>query len=178
MAVGVDISARKRLEVLSETDQLTGLCNRHKLDRSLKQEMEKARRYKRELSYILIDIDYFKRINDTYGHASGDEVLVKVAEILRSHVRSSDIVGRMGGEEFLIISPETDGKSAFLLAEKLRRITEEYPFSQIGQLTISIGVAQLRDGVDATELLSLADQALYQAKREGRNRSVLFQEAS
>lgn len=170
MSVGSDISAKKELEILSIMDRLTGIHNRRKLDELLIQESEKSKRYNRPLSLLMIDIDHFKHINDTYGHQIGDYTLQIIAKLLKENIRLSDTVGRFGGEEFMVICPESDQLSAQSLAEKLRLSIEQYPFDTINHITISIGVAQLHNTDTLTEWIEKADIALYKAKNEGRNR--------
>jgi diguanylate cyclase (GGDEF)-like protein len=158
------------LERLAERDQLTGLYNRRKLDDSLAQEIIRSERYGRPLSVILIDIDHFKNVNDTYGHQTGDTVLVESATRLSDTLRTSDIAGRWGGEEFLVICPETSLEAAQLLAERLRKDYTRRDFSEAGTLTASFGVAAHRKGLKMKDVVRRADQALYRAKEGGRNR--------
>ena len=156
--------------LLSMTDQLTQLANRLQLDQVLDQQVKCANRYGALFSIILLDMDYFKCINDTHGHLVGDKVLVQVAQTIMANTRGADIVGRWGGEEFLIIAPNTATSSAALLAEKLRRTLEciELPFA--GRITASFGVTGFLQGDDPETLVARADAALYTAKNAGRNR--------
>lgn len=156
--------------LLSMTDQLTQLANRLQLDQVLDQQVKLANRYGTLFSIILLDMDYFKQVNDSYGHLMGDKVLVQVAQTIMANTRGADIVGRWGGEEFLIIAPNTTTSSAALLAEKLRRILEciELPFA--GRITASFGVTGFLQGDDPETLVARADAALYTAKNAGRNR--------
>lgn len=163
----------KVLERLSTIDDMTGLGNRRYLDRMLVQEGERARRYQVSLSVILGDIDHFKAINDRWGHHVGDEVLLAMAEVLRHNVRKVDILGRWGGEEFLILCPETHLTKAYKLAEKLCEAVARQDFAQAGHQTISFGVAQYAGDEPLEKTVQRADAALYAAKREGRNRVVL-----
>jgi len=163
---------KKRVEKLSVTDRLTGLNNRLKLDQAFDDEMERSRRYGHPLSIVLFDVDHFKSVNDTFGHQIGDDVLVAVAGILKESVRGTDITGRWGGEEFLVICPETPAEGGFRLAEKIRAAIEAYDFPEVGTKTASFGVATLTDGEDVDHLTKRADDALYQAKESGRNRVV------
>jgi diguanylate cyclase (GGDEF)-like protein/PAS domain S-box-containing protein len=165
-----DITDRKRVEELSVTDQLTRLFNRMKLDQSFGTELERARRYDHPLSIILFDIDHFKSVNDTFGHQTGDQVLIEMANLIRSSVRTTDIPGRWGGEEFLILCPETDTRGARALAEKLRQAMEIYPFTTVGHKTSSFGVTTRLPGESADDMVARADSALYAAKSAGRNR--------
>lgn len=161
-----------QLTQLSRTDHLTQLHNRLSTDTVLAEEITRANRFGRELSVILIDIDHFKRINDSCGHQIGDEVIVRVAELLRRRSRSIDVVGRYGGEEFIIVCPETGREGAVSLAESLRRDMEKNGFAAAGCQTFSAGVATLQSNDSARTLVNRADMALYQAKADGRNRVV------
>lgn len=169
MSIGIDITDKKEVERLSEIDKLTGIYNRRKLDTYMESETQRANRYLHPLSVMLIDIDHFKSINDTYGHTTGDTTLKALAGILMKNIRNSDIVGRYGGEEFLIICPETTNDEAFVLAEKIRKEVSQYDFPSISQMTISIGIGQYHKKDTINELLNRADSALYQAKDKGRN---------
>jgi diguanylate cyclase (GGDEF)-like protein len=155
------------------TDALTGLLNRYGLQRSLAREQSEARRYNRPLACLMIDIDHFKSVNDTHGHAIGDIVLRQVATILTQGVRGSDIVFRYGGEEFLALLPETDLEGAAALAEKIREDASGRSYGE-GEhmllLTLSIGAASLCNGESGNDMVARADLALYQAKGRGRDR--------
>lgn len=158
------------LENASMTDSLTSLWNRRKLDQSLNDEIQHSIESPVPLSLMLIDLDGFKSINDTYGHQAGDRLLKEVALRLQSCVRNGDIVGRWGGEEFLVICPETGHAAATALAERLRRDIETFAFPFVEKLTASFGVTEL-DRSDSVEILiGRADAALYRAKAMGRNR--------
>jgi len=160
----------EELEQLAIRDKLTGLYNRRKLDESFAVEVSRAERYGRPLSVILLDIDRFKAVNDTHGHPVGDAVLVETAERLLTALRTSDVPGRWGGEEFLIICPETPLDTALQLAERLRHDYEVRDFPAAGRLTASFGVAAHHKGLLANDILLSVDQALYRAKNDGRNR--------
>jgi len=163
---------------LAITDPLTGLYNRRGFSEIAHRELERARRYKRPLSVILLDIDHFKRVNDTYKHAVGDQVLRTLAERCRHRTREVDILGRYGGEEIVILLPETDRPGALRAAEHLRRDVAELPFdTEVGplQITISLGVAESIDGeLGLDVLIDRADDAMYAAKQSGRNRVMSY----
>ncbi|MFA6899119.1 MAG: diguanylate cyclase [Desulfurivibrionaceae bacterium] len=168
-----DISERKKLEEelerLATTDALTGLYNRHRFNELLVQEVARSRRYHTPLSLIMFDLDYFKNINDTYGHAVGDQVLQTVADIIRKNVRATDFVGRWGGEEFMVLCPEATEKDAVFTAEKLRVLVESHIFETVKTITLSCGATRFKahDSVDL--FVSRADDGLYRAKDKGRN---------
>lgn len=175
MAVSKDITAKKELEKLSITDQLTGVYNRRKFDDSLADEVQRATRYSQELSLIMIDMDHFKDVNDTYGHQVGDDVLIATAKLINEHVRNVDIVGRYGGEEFVVICPNIGLEQAEKVAEKLRAEVQKHNFDAVGNKTISLGVAEFVEGDTTDSLVKKADTALYKAKNEGRNRVVKYE---
>jgi diguanylate cyclase (GGDEF)-like protein len=156
------------------TDALTGLLNRYGLQHTLAREHAETRRYHRQLSCVLIDLDNFKTINDTYGHAIGDLTLQQIAGILREAVRASDTVFRYGGEEFLVLLPETDLDGAVALAEKIRASAASRPFgdgSHVFNLTLSAGASSLCPDESGHDMIARADMALYHAKEQGRNRA-------
>jgi diguanylate cyclase (GGDEF)-like protein len=158
----------------SETDPLTGLLNRRAFDERLAQAVANARRHQRPLSLMLADLDHFKRVNDTYGHSTGDDVLMAFAELLARVSRQGDVVARTGGEEFAVVMPETAGASAREYAERLRVATEQLRARRV-PMTGSFGVAEVADGRnEARSLLDAADTALYLAKDRGRNRVELY----
>lgn len=159
----------KQLKKVSITDNLTGLYNRHKLDDVLYSEVDRFNRYEREFGVILLDIDYFKKVNDTYGHQLGDYVLVEVANLLKESTRVSDVVGRWGGEEFIIVCVETNCEGLNIIAEKCRAAIENYKFDKVGKVTASFGLAAYSKNIDLDELISHADHCLYKAKENGRN---------
>ncbi len=164
------LSYEKQLEKLALTDRLTGLYNRHKLDEMLAHQLDLANRYKSIFAVMILDIDHFKRVNDTFGHHVGDSTLIEFAQIISSSTRQSDVVGRWGGEEFLIIVPHADKVQLAEMAEKLRENIEKYPFNTVKQVTVCIGIATLRTGESIHSLLSRADEALYHSKQQGRNK--------
>jgi len=160
----------QRLEQLSITDRLTQIYNRVKLDSALQYEIQRAARYGYDFGVIMLDVDHFKQVNDTHGHQVGDQVLVDVAWVLRTHTRISDILGRWGGEEFLIICPEIDRDGIARLAEYLRGHIAQHPFPVIQSKTASFGAALYQPQDSAESLVGRADEALYRAKNSGRNR--------
>ncbi|WP_022851448.1 PAS domain-containing protein [Limisalsivibrio acetivorans] len=170
-AISQDITDKKKIEVLSVTDRLTRIYNRIRLDEVFRNEIVRSERYGTIFSIIILDIDKFKNVNDTYGHQTGDEVLKRTAELLLNNIRSADTVGRWGGEEFLIICPETDINGAKELAEKLRLVIAEEDFGEAGTITCSFGATQYIEGSTENIMMKYADEALYKAKRSGRNRT-------
>lgn len=160
----------RQLQRLSITDALTGLYNRSKLDDILSREIARSVRHQSPFSVILADLDFFKAVNDNFGHMAGDQALMSFAGILLQHCRELDVPGRWGGEEFLIICPHTDLAGAKLLAERIRAQVEVYDFAHGKQLTVSLGVASFIRDDDAKTILKRADDALYRAKGKGRNR--------
>jgi len=167
----------RQLESLSVTDRLTGCFNRLKLDEVFAQEVQRSGRSKRPFSVIILDLDKFKDINDEYGHPVGDEVLKGSAQLLAGNIRKTDVLGRWGGEEFLIICPETNLEGARNLAETLRQLLEGHKLSCPCKLTASFGVAQHGRDESATNLMRRADKALYEAKAQGRNRVCVAPDA-
>ncbi len=158
------------LKRLSQTDQLTQIDNRLQLDNILQEQYYRFNRNNEKCSIILIDIDYFKHVNDEFGHIAGDMILVEFAKLMQSQIRKSDSLGRWGGEEFLIILPHTDLEQALILAEKLRLAIEIFNFSIVEHKTASFGVATFEKTMSVEELMNAADKALYKSKEEGRNR--------
>ena len=154
-------------KILAETDQLTQIPNRRRVTADLTNAVMTSRSDGNAVSVALFDIDHFKRVNDTFGHQMGDEVLKRVAETATAAVRAGDIVGRFGGEEFVIVLPNTTAKTAMLIAERVRMAIEKAGTTPA--VTISVGVAERTQKEDVESLLRGADQALYLAKREGRN---------
>lgn len=167
--------ALRRMEGLALQDDLTGLLNRRAMERVLERETARARRSGQPYCVVMADIDHFKRINDHFGHAFGDEVLRAVAGALRANVRGHDVVGRWGGEEFLIILPETGVEGASSLAERLRAEIEKLATTRQGRqvgLSMTFGLASSAEGRSPQELVEVADGAMYEGKRSGRNRVV------
>ena len=168
---------REEMAAQAITDSLTGAYNRRFLNARLAEEVERARRYGGELACLMLDLDYFKTVNDRFGHATGDLVLRDFVDQVRLCLRASDILARYGGEEFTIVATGTGLQGALTTAEKLRRFVQDQEFRTVTgaalRLTTSVGVAGLRLEETAETLLARADQALYEAKRQGRNRVVL-----
>jgi diguanylate cyclase (GGDEF)-like protein len=171
-----DINKQKRIEAhlkeLATIDELTGVANRSKVKELLDREVDRARRYRNPLSLIYFDIDHFKQVNDTYGHKSGDEVLIEITKIIQKELRKTDILARWGGEEFLIVIPETSLQNGVVLANKLREIIEEHNFKDVSKVTCSFGVTQFTLHDDIDKFVQRADEALYAAKDGGRNRVI------
>lgn len=175
-----DIKDLAVLKQESITDALTGLRNRRYFDQRISEEVALSTRYKLPLTLMLIDVDHFKKVNDTYGHTVGDEVLQTLSKIIQNVVRDSDIVARYGGEEIVIITPNTTKEEAAILAERLREKVEQTKVATIAttqevvQVTISIGLCSLSPIItDKEALLEESDQSLYLAKKHGRNRVVV-----
>lgn len=165
---------QEELEKLAKIDSLTGLLNRRATMYKLEEHIKYARRYKEELSISMLDIDYFKNVNDRYGHLTGDDVLERVARLVKQNIRDTDIAGRYGGEEFIIIFTNANLSSALKSAERIRRIVESHKMKDskkgVFSITVSQGVAGYRFGDGEYSLISRADEALYKAKENGRNR--------
>jgi diguanylate cyclase (GGDEF)-like protein len=176
------VSRSQRLLQMATSDHLTGLFNRGYVDDRFAIELSRARRYGKQLSIAVIDADRFKSLNDTHGHSAGDLVLRTIGSMLRESFRQSDTAGRYGGEEFVVILPETDMEAAQRKVERLREQVANTPIAlptrgEKIRMTISAGLASYpQDGEDAAELLALADERMFQAKREGRNRVVIGEE--
>ncbi len=159
----------RKLEQLAVTDQLTGLYNRLKIDQTLNSEIQRAQRTGQPLSLMMLDLDYFKQINDVFGHQAGDQALLSLAELLHVRTREIDLVGRWGGEEFIIICPHTTLEGALTLAESVRATVAAHRFAHKQDLTVSIGVSNYGEGDSGKDLVARADAALYMAKHAGRN---------
>lgn len=157
------------LESITVTDTLTGLFNRRKFDEVFSLECERARRTQLPLTVIIADIDKFKSVNDNHGHQTGDQLLVKIAEILQQGVRKVDTVTRWGGEEFMILCPDTNLSGACAVAENIRTAIENFDFPVVGCKTCSFGVAEYRPDEAPEAVIKHADEALYRAKNGGRN---------
>ena len=161
---------KQKLHALAELDYLTQLYNRRGLALQMDDELNRIQRYGNSLSFMLMDVDDFKQINDRYGHKHGDEFLKQLAQLLRSNIRRSDILARWGGEEFAVIMPEVGIENARQMAEKLRLLIQEHVFPEIGSMTVSIGVTQYQAGDGLDDLTLRADRALYRAKEHNKNR--------
>lgn len=167
----------EKVEKLSVTDSLTGLFNRQLMQKVLANEFARSKRYGSPLSLVMVDVDHFKKVNDTYGHQKGDEVLKTLADVLKGFCRSHDVPVRYGGEEFLLILPQTPLQGALHIAERIRQTVAKTPFYHNGkklQVTVSCGLAALDKATMETpeRLIGAADQALYKAKETGRNKVV------
>lgn len=160
----------RELEIAARTDRLTQLNNRHQLDDVMERELLRFQRSRKPFSVLLIDCDYFKSVNDDHGHQVGDLVLIEMARVLRQTVRVTDTVGRWGGEEFLVIMPETELYGALQVGEKIRQAIDAHVFPTVGHRTASFGAAELRSADDIKGIIARADEALYLAKANGRNR--------
>lgn len=165
----------KKLEKASQTDKLTSIYNRAKLDMLLDMEFKNKKRYKKPLSLILADIDYFKKINDTYGHLIGDKILIEFSQILQKNIRETDFLGRWGGEEFLIIIPFSNEEEAMIQAEHLRNKIQNHLFTHNIKITASFGVYEVKN-IPINKALSNVDKALYSAKKANRNCVKVYKE--
>jgi len=182
--VAQDITSYKSLEIalkqnneefkrIAITDHLTGIYNRAYFDREIENSLARYHRYKHIFSILLMDIDHFKHINDTYGHAEGDNVLVKFSEVIGLKLRKTDIFARWGGEEFIILIPYIDKENAIVVADKLRTSIQNFNFSNKYNITCSIGVTQVKKDDEKDALFNRVDEALYEAKQDGRNKVKL-----
>jgi diguanylate cyclase (GGDEF)-like protein len=165
---------KEKLEILATFDSLTGLYNRRAILGKLHELINRANRYKEDFSLSMLDIDHFKMVNDRYGHLAGDEVLEKIAALTSRNIRNTDVAGRYGGEEFILILPQTNLSSAWVVAERIRTIIEKAEMKDsagnVFAITVSQGLAGWERDEDDTSLISRADEALYKAKQKGRNR--------
>ena len=164
--------SQQELHHMAVTDELTGVFNRNYLNSVLSREMARNLRYDRRFGILIIDIDHFKNINDTFGHAVGDKVLRMVAQILSTYIRSSDTLVRWGGEEFVVVAIEVNDEKLKHLCEKLRRNIEDGSYGSVEKITVSIGATLFRKDDTQDALLLRADKALYEAKEKGRNISI------
>uniref|UniRef100_UPI004048D985 diguanylate cyclase n=1 Tax=Aliarcobacter sp. TaxID=2321116 RepID=UPI004048D985 len=168
--ISENITDKKRIEELSVTDKLTGLSNRLKLDEIMITRVAQYKRHNMPFSIILIDIDDFKKVNDTFGHDVGDYVLKEIAKILKEYSRITDTVGRWGGEEFVVICENTNLEQAKILAENLRKIISSKNFEKVGTKTISLGIAEFQETDSVNSIFKRADKSLYNAKTSGKNK--------
>lgn len=171
--------SEEKYKLLSVTDSLTGLFNARHFYEQLSKEVLRANRYSHPLTMLMIDADFFKSVNDTYGHLEGDRVLSKIAAVISETVRSTDIAFRYGGEEFSVLMPEANFESGWMVAERIRAAIEKVNFATMSgaelKVTVSIGMAQLCSKFDSDSLIRRADEASYRAKRNGRNRVEVFE---
>lgn len=174
--VHAEQSAKEELQKIANTDALTGIANRREFFTDVEKELRRIKRSETELSMLLIDIDHFKNVNDSYGHDVGDAILIQMAELLKTTVRDTDLVARLGGEEFGVLLPETNTQGALYVAERLRAIIAKYPFTMGTdkaplRVSVSVGVAgaNAKENRTATDIYKLADTRLYIAKNTGRN---------
>jgi diguanylate cyclase (GGDEF)-like protein len=169
-----NITERKRMEEelrrLATTDPLTMAYNRTKFNEIISREIERVKRYGQRLSMIIFDIDHFKRVNDTHGHMVGDEVLRTIADLVRNNIRKIEYLIRWGGEEFMILASEIALDEAVALAERIKGVIENHRFDDVGQVTISCGVTEFKEGDSVDTFIKRADDALYMAKKKGKNR--------
>jgi len=168
------VTRHERVQRQATTDELTGLVNRRRFLEALETELERAKLFETPLSLALADLDDFKRVNDAYGHLAGDDALRTFADLLEAHLRKDDVAGRLGGEEFAVVLPETDLEEATMVADRMRGAFSAAPLALSGgvriSLTASFGIAELAPGQSAQQLVSRADAALYAAKAAGKNR--------
>lgn len=171
-------AANRELQRLSSTDRLTGLCNRGHWEEALRLEYARHLRYGTPAALVMFDIDHFKRVNDTYGHQCGDKVIQRVADVVREHIRDSDIAGRYGGEEYAVLLPDTDKHGGEIFAERLRVAIQAQEILHDGEVircTVSLGVADMSTPMNEYKtLIECADQALYASKNNGRNQVSLY----
>jgi len=175
--------AQQKLMALASVDDLTQLYNRRYFFERFNQEVERAMRYQRPVSCIILDIDFFKQVNDSYGHLAGDQVLIDIANILKNNCRQSDLAGRYGGEELILLLPETEANGTMIIAERIREMIEEHRTLDgkgvVIAVTVSMGVAsltgpELRNLDKRERIVQYADDALLLAKKKGRNRIEFY----
>ncbi|WP_457748381.1 diguanylate cyclase [Sulfurimonas sp.] len=178
IATSRDISRRialeEKLKHLATVDALTGIYNRYKINTIIEDEIKRVKRYEETFSLLMFDIDYFKKVNDTYGHDVGDYVLQDLSRIVLNTIRNTDSFGRWGGEEFMLVAPYTKKEDALFLAEKIRKNIESYTFKTVGKVTVSIGVTLVHKEDSINTLIKRVDNALYEAKANGRNQVVFL----
>ena len=156
------------------TDSLTGIHNRYSINKEFDIEIERAKRYGSTFACVMLDIDHFKSINDTYGHDIGDDVLSEFATIISKQIRQSDRFGRWGGEEFILLLPELNKNQAVIFSQKLRKTIANHSFQDVSQITVSCGVTIFNQDDTKKSLLKRTDSALYQAKNNGRNKVIFY----
>ena len=164
----------EKLNLISNTDYLTGIHNRKKINFVLSLYYSKYKRNSLPFSVMIFDIDFFKRVNDTYGHNIGDKILIEFTQVLKNSIRETDILGRWGGEEFILVVESSDENKIFLFAEKIRKIIENHNFYNNIKITMSIGIALLKESDSIENLISRADKALYISKNNSRNKTTLL----
>lgn len=164
----------EQLKALANTDLLTGLYNRKKLDEVVANEILRCERFGHSFGFIMMDIDHFKNVNDKFGHHTGDIFLKGITEIFKQNMRSTDVLIRWGGEEFVIICLETDINGVLMLVENIRQKVQEHVFDKVGSKTISMGVCMYEKGDSTLSLIKKSDEALYRAKDNGRNRVEVY----
>ena len=167
------IIIQKQLKSLATRDCLTGTYNRHKANQIIDEEIIRQNRYHGTFTLMMFDIDYFKLVNDTYGHNIGDSVLQELSKLILKNKRQSDKFARWGGEEFIMVLPETTSKDSLIFAKKIRKIIADHSFEKVAQITVSIGICVFQENDIKEKLLQKVDEALYEAKNKGRNRVIL-----
>lgn len=160
------------LHKLATTDGLTGAYNHRTIEQLINKEIARSKRYENSFSVLMIDVDHFKKVNDEFGHLVGDNVLIELVKRIKALVRDSDVLGRWGGEEFLLLAAESDLETASLLAERIRTAISHPPFAKSRTITVSIGVTQFHSSDNSSTMIARADEALYKAKNDGRNRVI------
>lgn len=171
------VKMQEKMKVLATMDSLTGVKNRYSVNMEIESEIKRVKRYGGSFALMMFDIDFFKRVNDTYGHDTGDYVLKEFSAIVLKSIRDTDIFGRWGGEEFMLLAPNEELDGAMVLAEKIRKDIETFEFEQVKHITVSIGFTICDANADKEKLLKKVDNALYEAKESGRNR-VVYQECN
>lgn len=154
---------------LAETDALTGAASRYRLERTIRQECERAKRFQQPFSVIAMDVDDFKQINDSHGHQAGDQTLINIVVLVRSHIREIDLIARWGGDEFMVVLPNTRLADGWRVADKLRQLLMDTPVCEHFPITMSFGLAEYRPDESMGQLMVRMDRALYQAKQTGKN---------
>jgi diguanylate cyclase (GGDEF)-like protein len=168
----------EKLVEISQVDDLTGLFNRRKILDELEKTIDVARQYSSDFCVVMMDLDNFKRVNDKLGHIEGDKALCEFADVVKSNLRKNDILGRWGGEEFIILIPGSKKEDAFKFVERIRRKVEEHSFDKIGRLTFSVGICEFNPEYSDDKLIGNADFALYLSKQLGRNKVSIYAKAS